>query len=133
MAKKKDPKATTSSSETEKKVKAGPAPGDAKSDPKTPKKGIGFQPPLPGLEQMSKNDRIHRAALGYKSICTERAAMSVKEKEARDKLMLVMQEEGVDYYAYGNVIAELDKTVKPIVTFKKDKAPAEADADNEEK
>jgi nucleosome binding factor SPN SPT16 subunit len=54
-----------------------------------------------------KNERVHRAAKMYAKRRDERMAANEVEKEAHEKLLETMVEEGLDTYSY----ADLDVTI----------------------
>lgn len=57
---------------------------------------------IPGAGD-EKNERVHRAAKQYAKLRDARIAANETEKDAHDKLMEVMGEEGLDSYSYGDV------------------------------
>ncbi len=65
---------------------------------------------LPQTEE--KNERIHRAAKSYAKFRDARMAANETEKEAHEKLLEVMKEEGMDHYSYADVDVMLGHTEK---------------------
>lgn len=72
-----------------------------------------------------RNDRVHRAAKQYAKFRDVRMAANETEKEAHDKLMEVMDAEGLDSYSYGDIDVMVSKTRKAKVVIGGDKSKAE--------
>ena len=86
---------------------------------------------LPGTDV--KNDRVHRAAKQYAKLRDERIAANQSEHDAHEKLMEVMQEEGLDSYSYGDVdVTVTNKKKAKVVVGGKDGSKAQDDDDTEE-
>lgn len=91
------------------------------------KKGDDEQQYLPGTAP-EKNPRVHKAAMAYLKAMSKRQALLKDEVEAKGNLELVMQEEGLEHYEYGNVRVDINKSQKvtaKIVTEKPDKEESE--------
>lgn len=86
---------------------------------------------LPGTDV--KNDRVHRAAKQYARLRDDRIAANEAEHDAHEKLMEVMQEEGLDSYSYGDVdVTVTNKKKAKVVVGGKDGANGKQDDDTEE-
>ncbi len=68
----------------------------------TKKKPREDQPGLDGIAD-EKNDRVHKAAKQYAKFRDARQAASVVEKTAKNKIIEIMEEEGIETYSYGDV------------------------------
>ena len=85
---------------------------------------------LPGTDV--KNDRVHRAAKQYAKFRDARIAANETEKDAHEKLLEVMQEEGLDSYSYADVDVTLNTNKKCKVTIGGQDSPNGKDDDGEE-
>lgn len=91
------------------------------------KKGDEEQQYLPGTAP-EKNPRVHKAATAYLRAMAERQALLKDEVEAKGNLELVMTEEGLEHYEYGNIRVDINKSQKvtaKIVTEKSTKEEKE--------
>jgi hypothetical protein len=62
-----------------------------------------IQEPLPGAEQHDKNPRIHKQAVIYAECRDEKKTADRAMTEAHDKLLEIMEAEGVETYIFGDV------------------------------
>lgn len=60
------------------------------------------QPGIDGIAD-EKNNRVHSAAKHYAKMRDARMAAGDVEKAAKDKLLDIMKEEGIETYSYGDV------------------------------
>lgn len=73
-----------------------------KTDAEAPAKTKKRQEYLPGTAP-KKNVRIHAAAEDYAEIVSTRVSWTNKEKEAHERLMSIMLDEGETAYVYGDL------------------------------
>lgn len=88
---------------------------------------------LPGTDE--KNPRVHTAAKQYAKRHDERMAATQTETDAHDKLMEIMEEEGLDVYSYGDVDVSINSSKKCKVHIgpRKDKRGDAEEADESAK
>jgi len=85
---------------------------------------------LPGTAP-EKNERVHKAAIRYLELQAERIEALDAEVKAKESCDLIMKDEGLEHYAYGDIRVDLNQTSAITIKTVKEKKPKK-DANDDE-